>query len=98
MVTGIAFLKWTDHGVNTYRETVDRLEPALKLAGKFGVEVKETYWTPGGPYDLVGVAEGPDTKSLTAYLMALQAGGFLRATWAEAFRADEMRQVIAIGG
>ena len=98
MVTGIAFLKWTDHGVDTYRETVDRLGAALKLAGKFGVEVKEIYWTPGGPYDLVGVAEGPDTKSLTAFCLALQSGGYLRATWAEAFRADEMRQVIAIGG
>lgn len=98
MTTGIAFMKWTDQGAGAYRETVDRLEPALTLAKQFGVEVKETFWTPGGPYDLIGIAEGPDTKSLTAFCLALQSLGFLHATWAEAFSPGEMREVIAIGG
>ncbi len=98
MVMGIAFMKWTDQGASTYRETVDRLEPSVKLAREFGVEVKETYWTPGGPYDVIGIAEGPDTKSLTAFCLALQSRGTLRATWAEAFRPDEMREVLALGG
>jgi uncharacterized protein with GYD domain len=98
MATGIAFMKWTEKGAHTYRETVDRLEPALKLAAQFGVEVKETFWTPGGPYDLIGISEAPDTKRLTAFCLALQAMGNLNCTWAEAYGPDQMREVIAIGG
>lgn len=98
MVTGIAFMKWTEQGAHAYKETVDRLEPALQLAKQFGVEIKETWWTPGGPYDLIGAAEGPDIKSLTAFCLALQSLGFLDVTWVQAFSPDEMREVIAIGG
>lgn len=97
MSTGVAYMKWTDKGTSTYKETVDRLEPALQLAKQFGVEVRQTYWTPGGPYDLVGVAEGPDTKSLTAFCLSLQSLGFLNVRWAEAFSPGEMREVVAIG-
>jgi len=97
MTTGIAFMKWTELGRRTYRATVDRVEPALKLAGKFGVEVKVIYWTPGGPYDLVGIAEGPDIWSLSSFAMALQSVGNLTVTWVVAYRPEQMREVIATG-
>lgn len=97
MTTGIAFMKWTEQGAHAYKETVDRLEPALALGKKFDVEVRQTYWTPGGPYDLVGVAEGPDYKSLAGYCLALQSLGFLDISWAEAFSPDEMRELVALG-
>jgi uncharacterized protein with GYD domain len=45
MTTGVAFFKWTDKGVHGYRETVDRLGENMKLAEKFGVEIKDVYWT-----------------------------------------------------
>ncbi len=97
MTTGIAFMKWTEQGRRTYRQTVDRVDPALKLAGKFGVEVKEIYWTPGGPYDLVGVAEGPDIWSLSSFALALQSIGNLHVTWVVAYRPQEMREVLTAG-
>jgi uncharacterized protein with GYD domain len=95
MTTGIGFMKWTEQGRRNYEETVDRLEPALKLAGKFGVEVKEIFWTPGGPYDLVGIAEGPDIWRLSAFALALQSVGNLHITWVEAYRPEQMRELSA---
>jgi uncharacterized protein with GYD domain len=96
-VTGIAFMKWTERGRRTYQATVDRVEPALKLAGNLGVEVKEIYWTPGGPYDLIGIAEGPDMWSLSSFALALQSIGNLTVTWVMAYRPEQMREVIAAG-
>lgn len=98
MATGVAFFKWTDKGEQSYRETVDRLGQNIKLAEKFGVEVKNVYWTPGGPYDLIGVAEGPDAKTLSAFCLAMQSAGYLRAEWAEAYSPEEMQDLIATGG
>ena len=95
MTTGIAFMKWTAHGRRNYRETVDRFESALTLAGKFGVEVKEIYWTPGGPYDLIGIAEGPDIWKLSTFALALQSAGNLDITWVEACRPEQMRELLA---
>ena len=98
MTTGVAFFKWTDEGVHAYRETVDRLGENMKVAEKFGVEIKAVYWTPGGPYDLVGVAVGPDAKTLSAFCLAMQSAGYLRAEWAEGYGPEEMRAVVAAGG
>ena len=97
MTTGIAFMKWTELGRRTYRATVDRVEPALKLGERLGVQVREIYWTPGGPYDLIGIAEGPDIWSLSSFALALQSEGNLTVTWVVAYRPEQMREVIATG-
>lgn len=97
MSTGVAFFKWTDKGLQGYRETVDRLGENTKLAEKFGVEIKAVYWTPGGPYDLVSVAVGPDAKTLSAFCLAVTSAGYLQAEWAEAYAPEEMQGLVAIG-
>ncbi len=97
MATSIVFMKWTDQGVRAYRETVDRFEQARKLANQFGVEIKEIYWTPGGPYDIISVAEGED-KNSAAFGLALESMGNLRITFADAYGPEEMREVLATGG
>jgi uncharacterized protein with GYD domain len=95
MVTGVAFFKWTDKGLREYRETVDRLADNMKLAEKFGVQIKQVYWTPGGPYDLVGVAEAADAKTLSAFCLAMQSAGYLRAEWVEGYAPEQMRELTA---
>ncbi len=98
MTTGVGFFKWTDKGQQGYRETVDRLGDNTKLAEKFGVEIKAVYWTPGGPYDLVAVAEARDARTLSAFCLAIQSAGFLRAEWAEGYAPEEMQELVAAGG
>jgi uncharacterized protein with GYD domain len=98
MATCIALMRWTDQGIGNYRRAGDRHDQAKTLAGRFGVEVKDTFWTPGGPYDVVSVWEGPEGKGFSAFVLALEALGNVRVTLTDAYRPDAMREVIATGG
>lgn len=98
MTTGVAFFKWTDQGAHNYRETVDRTELNIKLGQKFHVQVREVLYTPGGPYDLIGIAEGPDLKALTAYCLELQSLGYVHIDFTEAYGPEEMKELVHTGG
>ena len=72
-------------------------EPRCASAGachKHGVEVNEVYWTPGGPYDLIGIAQGRDIWRLSSFALALQSLGNLDITWVVGYPPEQMREVI----
>lgn len=94
MPTYIALLNWTDQGVKSFRDTVDRAAAAEVALSPAGIKFKDLYWTIG-PYDLIATLEAPDEEALTAALLALAAQGNLRTTTLRAFDAEEMRGVIA---
>ena len=87
----VVLMNWTEQGIRTFNESVDRYE-AVKSIGD--VSFTETYWTVG-QYDLVGIAEAPDDESLAAALLKVGAAGNLRTTTMRAFDADAMRSIIA---
>ena len=97
MPTYVALLNWTDQGVKNFRESVDRYEAAERAMGQAGVSFREIYWTIG-PYDLVGIVEGPDDETVTAAMLSVAGQGNIRTTSLRAFNADEMRGVIAKAG
>jgi uncharacterized protein with GYD domain len=94
MPTYVALLNWTDQGVKGFRDTVDRYESAQQAMSGAGVTFREMFWTIG-PYDLVGIVEGPDDATVTAALLSVAGQGNIRSTSLRAFSADEMRGVIA---
>lgn len=98
MATLISFMRWTEQGVQGYKESVDRYENARQLAERYGAELHDIYWTPGGPYDLVAVVRHDDVRKATAFLMAVQSMGNLRIEAVHGYGPDEMRDVIALGG
>jgi uncharacterized protein with GYD domain len=93
MATYIALLNWTEQGVKTYGNTIDRAEAAGQLATKLGANLKEIYWTLG-LYDLVGILEAPDDETVTAFELALSSQGNVRTTTMRAFSENEMREVL----
>jgi uncharacterized protein with GYD domain len=93
----VTLMNWTEQGVKTFKDSVDRSEAARASLAEQGVTLKDVYWTIG-PYDLVCILEAPDPESLTAALLALGAQGNLRTTTLRGFTADEMRAVIAKAG
>ena len=97
MPTYVALLNWTDQGVKNFKDSVDRYEAAEKAMSQSGVSFREIFWTIG-PYDLVGIVEGPDDATVTAALLSVAAQGNIRSTSLRAFNADEMRGVIAKAG
>ncbi len=93
MPTYISLLNFTDQGIRTVRDTVDRTDRATELAEKHGARLVQTYWTVG-PYDLVVVLEAPDDESLTAFLLEVGSAGNVRSTTLRAYNREAMSGII----
>lgn len=94
MVTNVALMNFSDHGVRTVKDTVRRSESAMRLAREFGVTFKSLHWTMGA-YDLVAVLEGPDDSSLAAFALAITSMGNIRTQTLRAFSAEEMDGIVS---
>ena len=93
MPTYVTLMNWTDQGIRTVRDTVDRRGQADELAQKHGATIEEVYWTVG-PYDIVTIVEAPDDESVTAMLLELGSAGNLRTTTLRAYDRDQMSGII----
>ncbi len=93
MPTYVSLLNFTDQGIRTVRDTVERVDRATELAEKHGARLVQTYWTVG-PYDLVVVLEAPDDESLTAFLLETGSLGNVRSTTLRAYNREEMSGII----
>jgi uncharacterized protein with GYD domain len=93
MPTYIVLMNWTEQGVRSAKDTVDRYEGARSQFEQAGIQFRDVYWTIG-PYDLVTTAEAPDEETLSASLLSLAGAGNLRTTTMRAFSSEEMRGVI----
>jgi uncharacterized protein with GYD domain len=89
----VTLYNWTDQGVQSVKDTVNRYEAAKQLAESKGGKI-EAYWTVG-PYDLVGISEFPDDETGAAVGLQIAATGNIRTLTMRAFDDDEMRAVIA---
>jgi uncharacterized protein with GYD domain len=86
-------MNWTDQGIRTAKESVQRRDQANALAEKHGASIEQVYWTVG-PYDLVTIIEAPDDESATAMLLELGSAGNLRTTTLRAYGREEMSGII----
>ena len=94
MPTYITLMNWTDQGVKSFKDSVERAAVAEVALNPVGITFKDLYWTVGA-YDLIATLEAPDEETLAAGLLALAAQGNLRTTTMRAFTANEMKDVIA---
>jgi uncharacterized protein with GYD domain len=93
MPTYVVLMNWTDQGIRTARETVQRREQADALAERHGARIEQVYWTVG-PYDIVTIVEAPDGESATAMLLELGSAGNLRTTTLRAYNREEMSGIV----
>lgn len=94
MVTYIGLMKFTDKGLANIKGTTQRAAAAKETAGRFGVTMREIWWTLG-EYDLVCVLDAADEQSLTAFELAIASQGNVRSQSLRAFNAGEMDKVLA---
>ncbi len=93
MPTYIALMNWTDQGIKSVNDTVQRRDQADALAQKYGATIEQVYWTVG-PYDLVSILRAPDEESATAMLLELGSAGNLRTVTLRAYDREEMSGII----
>jgi uncharacterized protein with GYD domain len=94
MATYIVLNRLTEQGIRTISDTTKRADAVRDLARKFGVTMKDIYWTLG-EYDVVAIFESPDEASITALSLAIGQAGNVRTEMLRAFNKDEMKGVIA---
>jgi uncharacterized protein with GYD domain len=97
MPTYISLLNWTEQGIKTYKDTLDRAQAAGDVASALGGSLRDVYYTIG-PYDIVTIADFPDDEGATAFLLKLGAQGNIRTTTMRAFSQDEMSSVLEKAG
>ncbi len=94
MVTYITLAKLTDQGIRAIKDVTKRADMAKEVGQKFGVHMKDIYWTVG-QYDLVTVCEAKDDASMMAFGMAISSAGNIRFEPMRAFSRGDMDGILA---
>jgi uncharacterized protein with GYD domain len=94
MVTYVGLLTFTDKGLQGIKGTTQRAAAAKEVAGRFGVTMREIYWTLG-EYDMICVLEAADEQALAAFNLATAMQGNVRSQSLRAFSSGEMDRVLA---
>jgi uncharacterized protein with GYD domain len=94
MITYIGLLSFTEKGIQSVKDTTKRAAAAKEIARKFGVNMREVYWTMG-ECDMVCVLEAEDESSLAAFNLATAMQGNVRSRSLRAYSAEEMDKVLA---
>lgn len=93
MATYILLGNFTDQGVRSVRDTMQRADAARELGRKVGVTVKDVYWTLG-QYDVALTAEAPDDEAMTTFALSIGSLGNVRTQVLRAFTPDEMGRIV----
>jgi uncharacterized protein with GYD domain len=94
MVTYIGLLSFTEKGIQAVKDTTKRAAAAKEAAKKFGVNLREVFWTMG-ECDMVCVLEADDESALAAFNLASAMQGNIRSRSLRAYSAAEMDKILA---
>jgi uncharacterized protein with GYD domain len=93
MATFISLTSFTDQGIRSVKDTTKRADAVRELSKRFGVTVKDFYWTLGA-HDVVAIFEAQDDASMTAFGLAIGQLGNVRTQTLRAFSQAEMGDVL----
>jgi uncharacterized protein with GYD domain len=93
MLNYVVLATFTDQGIRNIKDTTKRADTAREMAGKFGVKMREIYWTQG-QYDIVTLCEAQDEAAISAFGLALSSQGNVRFQTLRAFSRDEMNGIL----
>ena len=94
MATYILLVNFTDQGIRSVKDTTKRADGVKELAKKFGVTIRDFFWTLGS-YDMVVIADASEDVSMTAFGLAVGGAGNVRTQTLRAFSRAEMDGVLA---
>ena len=94
MAIYVVLVNFTDQGARNIKETTKRADATRAMAKKFGVTVKDFYWTLGH-HDVVDIFDAPDETSMAAFLAAFASQGNVRTQTLRGFSQSEMDGILA---
>lgn len=93
MPTYIAFLKWTQQGLQNVKASPSRLDSAKKSLESAGVRLREFYMVTGR-YDMIAIGEASDEGVMAKALLSITSKGDFNSETCRAFTEQEYRQII----
>ena len=94
MVKGVILVDYTDQGRRTIKDSPDRAEASKAEAAKLGLQVKELFYTPGGPHDAAIVIEAEGPEPINKFMAGIQSLGNVKMKFVRAFSIEEMRKMV----
>jgi uncharacterized protein with GYD domain len=94
MATYIVLINWTQKGIESVKDSPNRLDMAKKAFQAAGSKIKEFYLVTGR-YDMIVIAEAPDNETVAKLALTLGKGGAIRTETLSAFTEEEYRKIIA---
>ena len=94
MVKGVILTDYTDQGRRAIKESPARAEAAKAEATKLGVNVKDLFYTPGGPHDAVIVIEAEGPEPIHKFMASVQSLGNVKLKFVRTFSIEEMRKML----
>ena len=94
MQTYILLVNWTDQGIRTSKESLERLAAAKKRIEAVGGKMTGFYLVMGR-YDMVAIVEAPGDEAIAAVVLSLGSGGGIRTETIKAFPEDQYYSIIA---
>jgi uncharacterized protein with GYD domain len=93
MATYIMLINYTQQGIESIKESPDRLDAAKELLQSLGGELRDFYLTMGN-YDIVAMIEAPDDQTVARFVLAAGSQGNVRTTTLKAFSETEFREIV----
>ncbi|HXX85268.1 MAG TPA: GYD domain-containing protein [Casimicrobiaceae bacterium] len=93
MATYIVLANFTDQGIRNVKDTGKRADAAREMAKKFGVTMKEIYWTLGS-YDVVTICDAADDAAITAFGLKLGSDGNVRTQTLRAYSRQDINSIL----
>jgi len=93
MPTYVMLVNWTDQGIRTAKDTINRVTAIRQAAQALGVRVTANYWTQG-QYDALLIAEAPDDETVSRFALGAGMQGYIRTLTMRAFTAEEMGRIL----
>ena len=94
MPRGVILVDYTDQGRRTIKDSPDRAEAAKAEATKLGIQVKDVFYTPGGPHDAAIVVEADSPEPIHKFMASIQSLGNVKMKFIRAFSIEEMRKMV----
>jgi uncharacterized protein with GYD domain len=94
MVRGVILVDYTDQGRRAIKDSPDRAEASKVEAAKLGINVKDLFYTPGGPHDAAIVIEAEGSEPINKFMSSVQSLGNVKMKFVRAFSTDEMRKMV----
>ena len=75
MVKGVILVDYTNQGRRGIEDPPDRAEASKAEAAKLGVQVKDLFFTPGGPHDAAISIEAEGPEPIHKFMASVQSLG-----------------------